>query len=147
MWMCVWELLFSFFFVPFSFSIVYRVWSHIVDVCQTDNTLQIGFLRLIVKMFWYFIACIIIIVIIIVKRFTNNNNTHILTIHTQCAFILFLCSFFFMRFVTDWIVFYDKSMSCCHRHPIFRNEKTWNGTYATRKSPLHININNSIQHK
>lgn len=94
MWMCVWKLLFAFFFVPFSFSIVYRVWSHIVDVCQTDNTLQIGSLRRIVKMFWYFIACIIIIVIIIVKRFTNNNNTHLLHIYAMCFHSFSLCVFF-----------------------------------------------------
>lgn len=62
-------------------------------------------------------------------------------------FMHFCVSWLVLDCCTDWIIFYDKSLSRRNRNSICRNEKAWNGTYATGTSPLYVHINHNIKHK
>lgn len=65
-----------------------------------------------------------------------------------CLSFICVCAFSHMLLTeTDWIVFYDKPMPCCHRNSIFRDEKAWNGAYAAGTGTLYINIYDYIKHK
>lgn len=47
----------------------------------------------------------------------------------------------------DWVIFHDKPVPRRHRHPILGDEKARNGADAPGARPLHVHLDDNVQHQ